>query len=101
MVTLQPIKTMRTQTLTTDGPGNSIAVQGSQILSYGDTFDGASVSLELSLDEGSTWRPVPESEQTEPVVVSTAVLPRCLIRPVVSDAGGSTSVVLQIRNANQ
>lgn len=60
------------------------------------TFDGATVTLEASLDEGSTYSPMVNGEFTE-AEVRILDTPVCMIRGTVSSAGAGTDVQVIIR----
>ena len=60
------------------------------------TFDGATVSIQASLDGGTTYSTLVNGDLTESSIVNIALV-SCLIKAAISGAGGSTSISVYIR----
>ena len=61
------------------------------------TFDGATVTLQSSLDQGTTWHDVEDYVFTEKGV-RTILLPEvALVRGEIASAGSGTSITMEIQ----
>jgi hypothetical protein len=78
---------------TADGPGDAVTVhRGAVAFAAAGTFDGATVTLQLSLD-GQEWFDVASLGSKDIKLVD---MPPAIIRASISGAGGSTSVTAWI-----
>ena len=86
--------------LTANGSTTPINVNGAYTLSAAGTFDGATVTMQASWDDGTTYHDLKDSNGT--VFAATAKqaenieLARGLFRATMSGAGGSSSVIVSI-----
>ena len=86
--------------LTANGSTAAIPVQGAYTVSAAGTFDTATVTMQASWDDGTTYHDLADSNGT--VFAATAKqaknidLAKALFRATMSSAGGSSSVIVSI-----
>ena len=81
--------------VTTNGPGTAQVVLGTTMFTYSTVFawgtwDGATVTLEMSPDEGTTWIALTDLTFTENAAINMDIAVGIHIRGTVSGVGTSS-----------
>lgn len=86
------------QTLNIDGQSKTLGASGDRVVFISGVFNGATITLEVeSPNKPGTWIPLSEGIFTdEQAWVLIGIRDELNIRAVLSNAGGSTSITVEI-----
>lgn len=88
---------MKAIEITQDGPTDTlIPFRGTATVVVTGTWDGATIELEASFDQGDTFIPLPDSEMSENEPMFNLHIGGCLVRAVAADTTVSTDLRLII-----
>jgi hypothetical protein len=81
--------------ITADGPTSEvIRLRGSATLDLDGVFDGAEGQLEISFNNGATWKAVPDGLMNETNSFTNILTGICFLRINISSAGANTDLTL-------